>query len=542
VITDVGSGPDSALLDREFVEQLPTVMQDHPESECPFSRRRFVQSAVAGAALSGSFLSPIQAAAPKRRPNLIRDENGKAGSRDWQLTRVRLDQRGGFRSSDIEGYCSRQSVKAGERLDIMVSTRRAEDYVIEIFRTGYYGGKGARLMQTLGPFKGKPQPTPKPTRGDRNLIECQWPAGASIVIPEDWPSGVYLGRLTTVKDKTGFGYWQNYVVFIVSDDRPADICFQCSDNTWQAYNKWPTNYSVYTHKKGNQGPWADVSFDRPYAKYAQIYDNPQSIGSGEWLCFEFPMAYWLEKHGYDVTYCSNSDMVDPDYARPDRFKAFLSVGHDEYWDIRQYQNVVKLRDTGTNVMFFSGNSVCWVTPFTPGGNGRPNRIIFRGGPYGGDYKYATDREAQHGPFPHRGPDEGYLMGARNVDPVNGGGDWICTRPDHWIFKGTGMKKGEPIRGMIGWEYHGDPPRDIAGLEVVAAGTALQGGVNPQQWTGTIYPGPKGNFVFNASTIWWAQGLSSPPGHMTPWSHWSRPHGPDDRVQKITANLLAKACG
>ena len=122
-------------------------------------------------------------------------------------------------------------------------------------------------------------------------------------------------------------------------------------------------------------------------------------------------------------------MIDPNYARPDRFKAFLSVGHDEYWDICAYENVVKLRDSGTSLLFFSGNSVCWVTPMTPSEHGnRPNRIMFRGGPYGGDYKYATAREKSEGPFPHRGPDEGYLMGARNVDPVNGGGDWICQNP------------------------------------------------------------------------------------------------------------------
>jgi hypothetical protein len=176
----------------------------------------------------------------------------------------------------------------------------------------------------------------------------------------------------------------------------------------------------------------------------------------------------------------------------------------------------------------------------PSFDGRENRIMFRGGPYGGDYRYAVEREADNGPFPHRGPDEGYLMGSRNVDPVNGGGDWICTKPEHWMFEGTGMKAGDRIPGLIGWEYHGDPPADIPGLEVVAAGTALQGGVNPSEWTATIYPGPKGNFVFNASTIFWCQGLGNPPGHMLPWSHWSRPHGPDARVQRITANLLNRA--
>jgi hypothetical protein len=134
------------------------------------------------------------------------------------------------------------------------------------------------------------------------------------------------------------------------------------------------------------------------------------------------------------------------------------------------------------------------------------------------------------------------MGARNIIPVNGGGDWICAKPEHWIFAGTGMKRGDSVPGLIGWEYHGDPPADLKGLEVVAEGTASQGGVRPQHWTATFYPGPKGNYVFNASTIFWAQGMSSPPGHALPWSHWSRPHGPDERVQRITQNLLDRACG
>jgi hypothetical protein len=82
--------------------------------------------------------------------------------------------------------------------------------------------------------------------------------------------------------------------------------------------------------------------------------------------------------------------------------------------------------------------------------------------------------------------------------------------------------------------------EIPGLEVVGAGTAWVGGAKPQNWTATIYPGPKGNIVFNAASIFWAQGLSTPPGHVLPWSHWSRPHGPDERVQRITQNLLKRA--
>ena len=69
--------------------------------------------------------------------------------------------------------------------------------------------------------------------------------------------------------------------------------------------------------------------------------------------------------------------------------------------------------------------------------------------------------------------------------------------------------------------------------------ALHGGTKPVHWTATIYPGPKGNFVFNASTIFWAQGLS--PARRATCS--PGPTGPAARprraVQQITHNLLRR---
>ena len=101
-----------------------------------------------------------------------------------------------------------------------------------------------------------------------------------------------------------------------------------------------------------------------------------------------------------------------------------------------------------------------------------------------------------------------------------------------------MKKGDRIAGLVGWEFHGDPAK-IPGLAVVAEGEAINSGDQRAHWTSTLYPGPKGNWVFNAATIFWVQGLSSPPGHMLPYSHYGRPHGPDVRVERITRNLLTK---
>jgi hypothetical protein len=497
------------------------------------TRRDFIVAG-ASAALAGSV--PAAAAEPAPAdPELIRRENRRDGSLDWQLTRVRVDGENGLRSRWIEGFASRQSIAAGEALELLVSTNPPARFKVELFRLGFYGGRGARRVAELGPFEGKTQP--EPPEGPKRIRECRWEPATSIVIPADWPSGLYLGRLTTLPASSMSPYWQSYVVFVVRDARRADVLFQVSDNTWQAYNQWPGGWSLYTDPRGAHALGVAVSFDRPYALYPQIFRNPQSIGSGELLLWEYPLLYWLEEHGYDVSYVSNSDVLEA--AQLTRAGTFLSIGHDEYWDLRQYAAVKGAIESGVNVLWLSGNSVFAVSPLSPGPGGRPNRTLERVGLYGG----LTDAEVREelGVFTQEwrraGPDESAIIGARSIVPFNGGGDWTCARPEHWIFAGTGMKKGDSIPGLVGWEHHGAPAA-IPGLEVVAEGTCWRGGDAPAHWTATIYPGPKGNFVFNAATIFWSQGLAAPPGHWIPWSHWSRPHGPDPRVQRITANLLA----
>ena len=70
-------------------------------------------------------ISSAAAASAEWDPELIRRENAREGSRDWQLTRVALLSNTSVRAAYIEGYCSKQSVQAGESLDIHVSTKTA---------------------------------------------------------------------------------------------------------------------------------------------------------------------------------------------------------------------------------------------------------------------------------------------------------------------------------------------------------------------------------------------------------------------------------
>ncbi len=458
-------------------------------------------------------------------------ENQLAGTRDWLLSHTRIDPRTKYRCPWIEGYCSRTSVRAGEEISFHVSTNPASDFSLDIYRMGYYGGDGGRWMRRLGPFEGSVQPDPP--IGLNRVRECQWQACATIRVPRDWLSGVYLGKLTALRDGC-----QSYVIFIVRDDRKADFIFQCSDTTWQAYNRWPSQFSLYDDGQ-NEWYWGNnvaVSFDRPYGKYCQILDAPLSTGSGEWFLWEFPFAYWLESLGYDVTYISNVDThADPGGLR--RAKGFLSVGHDEYYSLEMFHQLKDAIRHGLNVGFFSGNTCCGRIQFAKSSRGVPNRILSREDFFGPDSEADIQRLPTMGRLPHASPNSAELVGARNLAPFTGGADWICTAPEHWIFAGTGMRKGDGIPGLVGWEWHGEPA-DIPGLQVVASGPTQNkpGELNGGIYTATVYPGPKGNFVFNASTCWWGDGLSEPPGYIRP-SVYTTPKGPDARVQQITRTIL-----
>src|SRR5262245_27201267 len=105
-------------------------------------RRNFLTTSAAIGTVS--MLTPAVYGASSR----IRDENARPGTTDWLLTNTRTDD-SKIRCPWIEGYCSRTSLKAGETLDIKVSANPASQFALDIYRLGYYGGQGGRLMLKL---------------------------------------------------------------------------------------------------------------------------------------------------------------------------------------------------------------------------------------------------------------------------------------------------------------------------------------------------------------------------------------------------------
>src|SRR4051812_24708436 len=78
--------------------------------------------------------------------NPIQTENANPGTSGWQLSNPAVNR-------EIEGYASLTSVNIGGSINFSVSTSDST-FKIEIFRTGWYGGAGARLFSTVNKLGG----------------------------------------------------------------------------------------------------------------------------------------------------------------------------------------------------------------------------------------------------------------------------------------------------------------------------------------------------------------------------------------------------
>src|SRR3954451_14543446 len=111
--------------------------------------------------------------------NETQTENSLPGTPHWELSNPAINR-------EIEGYASLTSVNKGKSIDFCVSTNDS-NFQIEVYRTGWYDGVGARLLQTIPNLPGKLQatPSPDPTTG---LIECHWTTSYTLAVPTTWTS------------------------------------------------------------------------------------------------------------------------------------------------------------------------------------------------------------------------------------------------------------------------------------------------------------------------------------------------------------------
>jgi hypothetical protein len=288
-------------------------------------------------------------------PTQIKCENALPGTPEdqWQVD--------GNGDDTIQGYATQMSVTPGQTVNFKITTPSTA-YHINILRLGYYGGNGARTIQSnILPTAKLPQTQPAClTDSSTALVDCgNWGVSASWSVPSDAISGLYIALLVRDDSKDPGGTSQ--IPFVVRNDTShSQIVDQLSDATWEAYNTYGGGNSLYTCSvacpPGNpltyKGAYA-VSYNRPFT-----FTDDGGIANPYYA--EYEMIRFLEANGYDVSYIASAD-TDRSGSLLMNHRIFLSVGHDEYWSGQQRANVQAALNAGVNLGFFSGNEVFWKT-------------------------------------------------------------------------------------------------------------------------------------------------------------------------------------
>ena len=242
-----------------------------------------------------AFVYPLWLASPAHADctspaNAIVAENCLPGTpqSQWDIS--------GAGDSSIQGFTTDISVNHGQTVSFKISTN-STNYKLNIYRLGYYGGAGARLVTTISPSATLPQNQPACiTDTATAMTDCgNWAVSASWPIPATAVSGLYLA-VATRQDTGG----ASHIPFIVrNDSSTSDIVFKTSDTTWQAYNDY-AGANLYTGGPGPQSGAYKVSYNRPF--HTRVYEFYSWIFNAE-----YPMIRFLESNGYDISYISSLD-------------------------------------------------------------------------------------------------------------------------------------------------------------------------------------------------------------------------------------------
>jgi hypothetical protein len=417
----------------------------------------------------------------------------------------------------IKGFTAQGAVAPGSSIDFRITVDPPQQFTVDVYRIGHYGGDGAAQVTASPRLSGIAQPSP--LLAGRTVSCHHWWQSWRLQVPSYWKTGAYVAVLTT---DDGF---RSHVPFTVRDlDTPADLLLLLPDITWQAYNLYPedgrTGASLY-HAWDGEGRLlgeaeaaTTVSFDRPYAGAGL----PLHIGHA------YDFVRFAERYGYDLAYADARDLhagrVDPT-----RYRGLVFPGHDEYWSPPMRRAAEAARAAGTSLVFLSANTMYWQVDLAPSPTGDRDRLLScrkrRGSPLG---RTALWRE--------QGEPEQLLLGVQYAGRVPQPSPLIVRNAGHWLWEAAGAAEGDEIPGLVAGEadhYFPRVPLPASTERILLAHSPYEGadGRRSHQET-SLYRAPSGAYVFASGTFAWSPALDRP-GHVDP------------RIQRATANLLDRIC-
>jgi hypothetical protein len=436
----------------------------------------------------------------------VGEENQLAGDAGWQdIGQPRPDR--------LALWASPYVASGGDTLDVYLHAV-APHVLLQVYRLGWYGGVGGRLVASEPGVRGTAQPPC--TAAASGVVTCPWRRSARVAIPADWVGGVYLLK---ARDAAGDSWSYPFVLRSRGRHRFTAVINQL---TWQAYNKWG-GASFYSFLPAStRYTYPTISFDRPYLDRGGMTatGGPGEAGGSN----DLPAVRWLEAQGYDVGYLSDADLASGSLDPAD-LHALLLVGHDEYWTWDEFTRVQALRDAGTHLAFFSGDNADWNIRLSAGTvTGRPAETMTC-------YKYQPDPDP---PAPDetttkfRDPPldrpESELIGEIYQSLLPGGDSpAMAVPPDSLLgpdtrafVRAAGLAPGDTIaiaagtegdQLMPGWAY------TPAGTQLLLRAVQPVPGAAPRYLTSSFYRAPSGAGVWASGTNRWAaylDGERAPP--------------------------------
>ena len=466
-------------------------------------------------------------------------ENCFPGNSGFRATSV-----GAVPGTGIEGYATKASINRGESVDLKVNTTAGVSYRIEVFRTGYYGGAGSRLISTVRGVQGVAQPGCS-TDGTTGLVDCgNWSTSYTLTTTSSWPSGVYMLRL--VRDDNADDY--NVLVVVRDDASTSALLYGAAFTDYQAYNNYGGR-SLYDFNStggttvSGTARAVKVSFDRPFEQVRS--------GLRDWYPrIDSPLVNWLEKSGYDVTYQSNTDM-ERTPGRVLTHRAYLSPAHDEYYSAGMRTALEQARGAGVHLFFTGSNGSYWKVRFEADpASGSQDRVMvcYKSTQSGGADPSGIPTGTWRDPAGANNP-ENALIGMMYVGDNDNGFFPIRigqAQGTDRVFRSTGLDTQSPGTftdigpSIVGWEWDARVAngREPAGVKTLAAtpvtGNLIQNnGANSTPGSTTVnmskYTHASGALVVATGTNYWARGLAQNAFGLGE---------PDLRIQQTTTNILA----
>jgi len=335
--------------------------------------------------------------------------------------------------SSVEGFSTQFSVAPGTGVNFKVKSTSASGLAqIEIYRLGYYSGMSATLAPlddgTSWPIdlanvfqdndgdgvQDKCQRIPNPVLTPQSftvpawipadLPDCSnWSTSYTWQVPPDAVSGIYVARVfdTTNRDDASL------IPFVVNEGAgpTADILYQVTDATWQAYNGFDDTDTaglafdgapIYVDESGkccqvnyfagnNQcTPYSTrdchmltqrsslydgeraVSYNRPFRNRLGTTDADWALVGQHHFVFDvdLPLIRFLEGNGFSVGYAGSTDFESTTTQLNSR-SAFLTAGHAEYVTGNQLSALEAAASAGTNMLFLAGNFAYFKTRYDP---------------------------------------------------------------------------------------------------------------------------------------------------------------------------------